>query len=191
MLENHYGFFVRCPTSLCNQPKENSTVLLTNSSKRAIIKITSKYQGTQVSAERRVKREAGENPAQCRCCVSGVVFMIIGQRIPRRGKPRWTLQSEDLPVYDAQKTSPGFGRVQHGMSALGISYNAVSPDTVFLFSELLVAHLSFAQRTESTVPARPFRQARAPGKAQAIGLLRFCQWCARMGQPRCRDCPNF
>ena len=21
MLENHYGFFVRCPTSLCNQPK--------------------------------------------------------------------------------------------------------------------------------------------------------------------------
>ena len=68
--------------------RTNFGVLLTNRPGRAIIKITSKYQGTQVSAERWVKREAGENPAQCRCCVSGVVFVIIGKRIPRRGKPR-------------------------------------------------------------------------------------------------------
>ena len=67
--------------------RTNFGVLLTNSPGRAIIKITSKYQGTQVSAERWVKREAGENPAQCRCCVSGVVFVIIGKRFPRRGKP--------------------------------------------------------------------------------------------------------
>ena len=89
---------------LVNKFPKNPVIIADNNG----IKITSKYQGTQVSAERWVKREAGENPAQCRCCVSGVVFVIIGKRIPRRGKPRKTLQSEDLPVYDAQKNLPGF-----------------------------------------------------------------------------------
>lgn len=42
--------------------------------------------------------------------------MIIGRRIPRRGKSRLTLQSEDLPVYDAQKDLPGLweGAAQYG-----------------------------------------------------------------------------
>ena len=51
--------------------RTNFGVLLTNSPGRAIIKITSKYQGTQVSAERWVKREAGENPERYQSlCVS-------------------------------------------------------------------------------------------------------------------------
>ena len=66
--------------------RTNFGVLLTNSPGRAIIKITSKYQGTQVSAERWVKREAGENPAQCRCCVSGVVFRTHWVAHPEKRK---------------------------------------------------------------------------------------------------------
>lgn len=144
------------PKKAAPKYRANPIVLLTNSPRHAIIKITSKYQGTQVSAERRVKREAGENPAQCRCCVSGVVFMIIGGASREEENRVGRFSQKTCLCMTHKKTSPGFGRVQHGMSALDILYNAVSSDTVFLFSELLVAHLSFAQRAESTVPARPF-----------------------------------
>ena len=66
--------------------RTNFGVLLTNSPGRAIIKITSKYQGTQVSAERRMKREASENLVQCRCCVSGVVFHNHWEAHPEKRK---------------------------------------------------------------------------------------------------------
>ena len=59
------------------------------------------------------KREAGENPAQCRCCVSGVFSNYVTGEFPWEGrKTRLTLQPEYLPAYDARMSSPCIGRVQ-------------------------------------------------------------------------------
>ena len=61
-----------------------------------------------------LKREAGVNPAQCRCCIGGAVLIgHWGYALGRR-EPRWMPESEYLPVYDAQEASP----VQGGCSCL-------------------------------------------------------------------------
>ena len=47
-----------------------------------------------------LKREAGVNPAQCRCCIGGAVLIgHWGYALGRR-EPRWMPESEYLPAYD-------------------------------------------------------------------------------------------
>lgn len=82
-----------------------------------------------------LKREAGVNPAQCRCCIGGAVLIgHWGYALGRR-EPRWMPESEYLPVYDAQEASPVQGRVQLLMIETGIIrfVCCTRGGTVFLF----------------------------------------------------------
>lgn len=65
-------------------------------------------------------REAGVNPAQCRCCVSEASpIMSLGPLSREGGRVRLTLEPEYLPAHNAHENLRAHGRV-HGWPDCGL-----------------------------------------------------------------------
>ena len=148
----------------------------------------------QVCPVRDKNREAGANPEQCRCCVSGVFSMTPLGADSREGrKRRLTLQPEYLPAYDAQKNLLEHRRVQLPLQVNGW-FAVPFRGTVFYLPVVCHPSCELEMRGGASASAVP----RFPSKNPALPVADVCEARAVLpdrsfayeGQSRRSGCPS-